>query len=164
MGQPLNKWPIPNSVPGRAFNTSTVVNRWDGRVPHLQQSNLEPQDLKLLGSVKMDYCFYFNYSGKNQLLVQCVNSSSAAYRNHSAWCNYTFASISRSSNCPLILPAGVFLICRDRAWPAIPSHIKGGLCSLGRLILLTPYISMIIHHRKRFKQTTPEENEAAATI
>ena len=33
----------------------------------------------------MDYCLCFNYRGKNQLLVQCVNSSLAAYRNHSAY-------------------------------------------------------------------------------
>jgi len=39
--------------------------------------------VELLGLVKMDYCSYFNYSGKNQSLVQFVNSSLAAYRNHS---------------------------------------------------------------------------------
>ncbi|XP_048786975.1 uncharacterized protein LOC125686699 [Lagopus muta] len=152
VGQPLDKWPIPNSIAEIAFNTSAVVDKWDGWVLRLQQSNLEPQELELLGSVKMDYCLYFNYSGKNQSLVQCVNSSLAAYRNHSAWCNYTSPNFSRSSSHPLSLPAGVFLICGDRAWSAIPSHIKGGPCSLGRLTLLTPNISMITHHQKRFKQ------------
>ena len=101
----------------------------------------------------MDYCLHFNYSGKNQSLAQCVNSSLAAYRNHSAWCNYTSPNFSRSSNYPPILPAGVFLIWGDRAWPAIPSHIKGWPCSLGRLTLLTPNISIITHHWKPFKQT-----------
>ena len=101
----------------------------------------------------MDYCLYFNYSGKNQSLAQCVNSSLAAYRNHSAWCNYTSPNFSRSSSHLLSLPAGVFLICGDRAWPSIPSDIKGDPYSLGRLTILTPNISMITHHQKHFRTT-----------
>jgi len=68
------------------------------------------------------------------------------YRNASAWCNYTTRNISKSTNQPLALPHGVFLICGDHAWPAIPPHIKGGPCSVGRLTLLTPNQIMIIGH------------------
>jgi len=75
VGLSLDKWPNPNSDPEIAFNTSVVADRWDAWILHLQQSNLEPQDPELLGSVKIDYCLYFNDSGKNQSLVQCVNSS-----------------------------------------------------------------------------------------
>ncbi|XP_031464539.1 uncharacterized protein LOC116238794 [Phasianus colchicus] len=148
MGQPLKKWPAPRYAPNR----KAAVDKWDGWVKHLQQRNLEPQQLELLGSVKMDYCLYFNYSGENQPLVQSVNARLAAYRNHSAWCNYTSPNFSRSSSHPLSLPAGVFLICGDRAWPAIPSRIRGGPCSLGRLTLLKPNISMITPPQKRYKQ------------
>lgn len=76
-----------------------------------------------------------------------------ACRNHSAWCNYTSPNFSRSSSHLLSLPAGVFLICGDRAWPSIPSDIKGDPYSLGRLTILTPNISMITHHQKHFERT-----------
>jgi len=65
VGLSLDKWPNPNSDPEIAFNTSVVADRWDAWILHLQQSNLEPQDPELLGSVKIDYCLYFNDSGKN---------------------------------------------------------------------------------------------------
>lgn len=132
----MDSWPVPADQQWVA-NGSGVVDNWDGWVPYLSQGDLKPQELELLGSVKMDYCVYFNYSGKNQTMRQCVNSSLIAYRNDSFWCNYTSKNASRSSNRPLSLPPGVFLICRDRVWPGIPSHLKGGPCSLGRLTLLT---------------------------
>lgn len=121
----------------------------DGMSGHLTCSRvISNHKLELLGSVKMDYCLYFNYSGKNQSLTQCVNSSLTAYRDASAWCNYTSPNILRSTNRLLSIPAGVFLIFEDKAWPGIPSHTRGGPCSLGRLTLLAPNLTMIYEHRK----------------
>ena len=71
--------------------------------------------------------------------------------NATAWCNYTSVNISRSNNMPIALPAGLFLICGDRAWPGIPSHIKGGPCSIGRLTFLTPNTSMIYQHYRKMR-------------
>lgn len=73
-----------------------------------------------------------------------VSPSSSSYLQK--WkhrCNYTSPILSWSSDSPLQFPSGTFLICRDRAWPALPSHIKGRPCSLGRFTLLT-----MIHNRK----------------
>jgi len=95
----------------------------------------------------MDFCLFFNYTGRNQTHAWSVNTLNILYHNASAWCNYTTSNISKSTNQPLALPHGVFIICGDGAWPAIPSHIKGGPCNLGRLMILTPNQIMIICHR-----------------
>ncbi|XP_021252233.1 uncharacterized protein LOC110398677 [Numida meleagris] len=132
----------------KVWGGNWTVDMWDQWVPHLPPMPLPPQELELLGSVKMDWCVFFNYSGNDQFLSWSVNATMLAYRNASAWCNYTSLNISKSSNLPLQLPRGVFLICGDRAWPAIPPYIKGGPCSLGRLTLLMPNLTMIVakHH------------------
>ncbi|XP_050769823.1 uncharacterized protein LOC127028044 [Gymnogyps californianus] len=101
----------------------------------------------------MDSCLYFNYSGRNRTTAQNINSSLSIYRNNTAWCNYTSPNISKSSNAPLALPSGIFFICGDRAWGGIPSHIKGGPCSLGRLTLLTPNTSILFNHRRSKRST-----------
>lgn len=126
---------------------------------HRLTTFLEPQEVDLLGSVKVDMCLFFNYAGQNQSLVQNVNSSLSVYWNESVWCSYTSTNISKSSNTPVSLPQGIFLIWGDRAWPGIPSHIRGGPCSLGRLAILSPNISVILnhtraHHLHRLKRTT----------
>lgn len=41
----------------------------------------------------------------------------------------------------------MFFICGDRVWPAIPTHIIGGPCSIGKLILPTPSAKMSMKHR-----------------
>lgn len=92
----------------------------------------------------MDCCVVFNYSGNDQSLLWSVSATMLAYRNASAWCSYTSLNVSKSSNLPLQLPRGVFLICGDRAWPTIPPYIKGGPCSLGRLTLLMPNLTTIL--------------------
>ena len=136
----------PNTIQSQHLCSSfnACVDNWDGWSAHLPQLPQEPQELGLLGSVKMDSCLYFNYSGRNQMTAQNINSSLSIYRNNTAWCNYTSPNISKSSNAPLALPSGIFFICGDRAWGGIPSHIKGGPCSLGRLTLLTPNTSIML--------------------
>jgi len=120
---------------------------WDLWTVQLPLEQLEPQEIELLGSIRMDFCLFFNYTGRNHTHAWSVNTLNIIYHNASVWCNYTTSNISKSTNQPLALPHGVFLICGDCAWPAIPSHIKGGPCSLGSLTLLTPNQIMIIGHQ-----------------
>uniref|UniRef100_A0A6G1RXE9 Uncharacterized LOC107050476 n=1 Tax=Hypotaenidia okinawae TaxID=2861861 RepID=A0A6G1RXE9_9GRUI len=150
VGLPLDKWPIPTELqpffPSRNVSQN-VTDGWDMWTPHLPFATLEPQEIELLGSVKMGFCVKFNYSGKNQSRAWDVSPAHPVFKNASAWCNYTATNLSRSSNTPLLLPSGIFFICGDRAWPVIPSHRKGGPCSLGCLSVLTPNTSMILQHR-----------------
>lgn len=95
----------------------------------------------------MDFSVTFNYSRANRSKAWDVSSSQALFWNETDWCNYTSTNISHSTNAPLSLPAAVVFTCRDRAWAAIPSHIKGGPCSLGWLSPLVPNTSMISQHR-----------------
>ena len=136
----------PNTIQSQHLCSSfnACVDNWDGWSAHLPQLPQEPQELGLLDSVKMDSCLYFNYSGRNRMTAQNINLSLSIYRNNTAWCNYTSPNISKSSNAPLALPSGIFFICGDRAWGGIPSHIKGGPCSLGRFTLLTPNTSIML--------------------
>jgi len=126
-------------------NNGTVTDMWDLWTVQLPLAQLEPQETELLGSIRMDFCLFFNSTGRNQTHAGSINTSNILYCNASAWCNYTTSNISKSINQPLALPHGVFIICRDHAWLAIPSHVKGGPCSLGRLTLLTPNQIIIGH-------------------
>ena len=124
-----------------------AMNNWDGWAANLPIAPLEPQELDILGRVNALACLKFNYTGKNITAVN-ITANLSVYQNESEWCNYTTPNISRSSNAPLALPTGVCLICGDRAWQGIPSHIVGGPCTLGRLTLLTPNTSMILNITK----------------
>ncbi|KAM9585635.1 syncytin-2-like [Morphnus guianensis] len=99
----------------------------------------------------MDFCVKFNYTGKNQSKAWDVSPIHPIFRNASAWCNHTASNLSKSVNTPLLLPLGIFFICGDRAWPVIPSHIRGGPCSLGRLSVLTPNTASILQHRLSYR-------------
>jgi len=150
VGLPLNDWPIPRAFqsifPSKSVSRN-VTDCWDIWTPGLPLATLEPQEIELLGSVKMDFCVKFNYTGKNQSKAWDVSPAHPIFKNDTVWCNYTATNLSKSTNAPLLLPPGIFFICGDRAWPGIPSHIKGGPCSLGRLSVLTPNTSMILQHR-----------------
>lgn len=128
----------------KVWGGNWMVDMWDQWAPHLPPESLPLQELELLRSVKIDWCVFFNYSGNSQSLLWSVNATMLVYRNTSAWCNYTSSDISKSSNLPLQLPWGVFLICGDCTWPIIPPYIKGGLCSLGRLTLLMMNLTVIL--------------------
>lgn len=155
VGLPADPWPCPGAIPTCKTNDSKQsVDHWDQWASYFPIAPQEPQELELLGSVQADACLYFNHSSKTNTLnhTNIVNSSMTIYRNDSLWCNYTTSNLSVSSNYPLQLPQGYFLICGDRAWPGIPSKLKGGPCTLGRLSLLTPNTSMILnasrHHQR----------------
>lgn len=62
------------------------------------------------------------------------------------WCwsvvKVTMSSIGDESPSPLKLDKGVFLICGDQAWAGILSHLVGGPCTLGRLSLALPNMTL----------------------
>lgn len=60
------------------------VDMSDKWIHHLPPMSLPPQYLELLGSVKMDWCVFFNYSGNYQSLSWSVNATMLVYRNASA--------------------------------------------------------------------------------
>lgn len=105
----------------------------------------------------MDLCVHFNYSGSNQSKAFLRPSLYLEMQAFAviALILITTNIISHSTNAPLSLPAEVLFIfiCGDRAWAAIPSHIKGSPCRLGQLSLLTPNTSMILQHRFPQKET-----------
>ncbi|KAK4822299.1 hypothetical protein QYF61_012998 [Mycteria americana] len=133
-----------NRIAPSVKNGTGAMDQWDGWMWHVLQTDLEPQELNILGCVTATACLQFNYTGMSKTLKRDITASLAVYQNGSMWCNYTSPNISKSTNAPLLLPAGIFLICGDRAWQGIPSHVSGGP-TLGRLTLLTPNTSMIFN-------------------
>jgi len=148
VGVPLDAWPIPlalnHVIP---LNNGTVTHTWDLWTIQLPLAQIEPQEIESLDSIQKDFCLFFSYTGRKQTRAWSVNTLNIIYHSASTWCNYTTSSISKSTNQPLALLHGVFLICGDHAWPAIASHTKRGPCSLGRLTILTPNQIMIIDHQ-----------------
>lgn len=82
------------------------VDYWDQIMAWLPGAVVEPQELELLGSVKMDYCVMFNYSSNHTKKGQIVNATLPVYHNASDWCSYTSSKCLRSSNAPIQLPPG----------------------------------------------------------
>ncbi|XP_032926106.1 uncharacterized protein LOC117001738 [Catharus ustulatus] len=161
VGLPLDNLPCPTgTVPLCQANESrSYADQWDLVVPHFSRAAQEPEELEILGTVRADFCVRFNWTSVHrryrtgQSLSVNANPILKVYQNASMWCNYTSPNISKSSNMPIRLPQGIFLICGDRAWPGVPSKLEGGPCTLGRLTLLSPNTSMIIQQYKKHKRT-----------
>lgn len=165
VGLPMDEWPVTvdalhrrqGSSPNNTHKKPSPVDTWDTWTEGLEHAPEEPQELDLLGASKMNYCVKFYYKPrwgewdsrmvrpdeKGVVVWQNVTPHHSFYKREKNWCNYTFPITSRSSLHPKRLPKGVFLVCRDRAWPRIPSHLQGGPCSRGQLALLTPDIALI---------------------
>lgn len=141
------------SLPGLISKGNVQVDKLSGAIvlDQFAQAQLS-HDFYHQNAKALQHAFQLTMDQAWQIVQSCPDCQTVA-PTPSIGFNYTSPNISRSSNHLLSLPAGVFLICGDRAWPAISSHFKGGPCSLGRLTLLTPNISMITHHRKSLKRT-----------
>lgn len=73
-------WPTAD-IPSRLCDSSNdCVDNWDGWSAYLPCLPAEPQELELLGSLKMDSCLYFNYTGRNRSTAENVNSSLSVYK------------------------------------------------------------------------------------
>lgn len=156
VGVPLENWPCPSQAfHCKPMNPVHNVDFWDSIYAHLPQVAIEAQELELLGSLQMDAYVMFSYQRKDKTTggqSQNVNATLDVDRNASWWCNYTSRHVSHAFDVSLRLPKGVFLICGDCSWVAIPSRRTGTPCSLGRLTLLTPNITMT-HQNMRSKQS-----------
>lgn len=82
--------PLPDIKKLSAPNPFQIpVKMWDWWVPHLPKTTSEPQELDILGSVKMKFCAMFNHTARNWALVKNVSPHHATYKNHTFWCNNT---------------------------------------------------------------------------
>lgn len=99
VGLPLDAWPCPKQIPTcNSSNPNTTVDQWDAWIPYLPLALTEPQELELLGSVKMDACLIFNWSSqfeKTNGSAFNMNSSLLIYRNSRAWCLYLSKNVSK---------------------------------------------------------------------
>lgn len=97
---PMDVWPIPvdtiRTLKTQGHRTKVVkpnpVDDWDHWIKRLPYTPNEPQELELLGSIKMDYCI--------KLWVMSnwrdVSSNNKLYRNETLWCNYTAYAWSKT--------------------------------------------------------------------
>nr|XP_025964554.1 uncharacterized protein LOC112988330 [Dromaius novaehollandiae]XP_025964555.1 uncharacterized protein LOC112988330 [Dromaius novaehollandiae] len=127
-----------------------------------------PQELQLLGSLGAHRCVNFNYTGRgrsNDTVWEVTGNG--ILKNASKWCK-RIDNVTQSFSSHMTLPPGLFLICGDRAWPAVPARIIGGPCTVGKLTLLTPNTTMIEakrHHKaRRHVRTFTEECDDKVTI
>ncbi|RMC19997.1 hypothetical protein DUI87_00843 [Hirundo rustica rustica] len=154
VGLPVSEWPIPENIPP-AISKSIVnpVDRWDVWMKFLPVAPFEPQELEILGSVRIQFCVKFGLSGVAQNKTIDVTPNPNFYRNSSSWCNYTKMLDKPSNHVPAQLPRGIFFICGDRIWPAISTNVKGGPCSIGMLSLLTPNMTLLREQKYRGKRS-----------
>ncbi|XP_053832825.1 uncharacterized protein LOC128806950 [Vidua macroura] len=144
VGVPLSENDFPFTV--MKPNPADSLGSW---IRTLLQAPQEPQELDLLGSTRAHLCIRFYTKapqGKIEYNIKEVTPTDKKYINE--WCNYTSPILIKSYPYPKELPRGVFLICGDRVWAGIPSKIKGGPCSLGRLTTLTPNKTQIIDWKR----------------
>ncbi|XP_053787455.1 uncharacterized protein LOC128781684 [Vidua chalybeata] len=144
VGVPLSE----NDFPLTAMKPNSA-DSWGSWIRTLPQAPQEPQELDLLGSTRAHFCIRFYTKapqGKIEHNIKEVTPTDKKYINE--WCNYTSPVLSKSYPYPKELPRGVFLICGDRVWAGIPSKIKGGPCSLGRLTTLTPNKTQILDWKR----------------
>ncbi|KAM4903260.1 uncharacterized protein FYW23_001115 [Sylvia borin] len=113
---------------------------------NLKTAGPEPQELDLLGSVPSKYCLFFGYPietyPKNS--SSWVSPKSSLYYNYPEYCSNWTQSINPITRVPKQLPPGIFLICGDRAWSALPRRAAGGPCYFGKLTLFAPSIHQVL--------------------
>lgn len=158
VGIPLSAQEYPFT--GKTPNPVDIWDEWTQILPAMKD---EPQELDLLGSSPATYCVTFFYRrGKKDIKIGLVQKSPYRFDispknkiyKRQKWCNYTADFLSASTRQPRILPKGIFLLCGDRGWAGIPSHLQGGPCTLGKLTSLAPNISLLHDWQNR------KENQA----
>lgn len=126
---PLNKDAIPVLHPHKEW-IHNPVDKWDYWALKLPHAPIEPQELEIMGSVKIDFFIRFHYIKKTLELLPTIIDAQAirkqlntrrdvsphhpVYKNEITWCNYTSPIFSWSSDSPLQLPSETFLICEKR--------------------------------------------------
>ncbi|XP_066427522.1 uncharacterized protein [Molothrus aeneus] len=147
---PLFEFPYPFNVTLGSLlhrNPPLMVdaqNAWRDGLRSLTPLQSDPPELHLVGSAKSSVCLWFQYAPFMSSSYSDIRPSSPEYR-AARWCNFTirlpFASTLGVK--PLALPRGTFFICGDRAWAGIPPRLTGGVCTFGKLTLLSPNVTQI---------------------
>ncbi|KAJ7428169.1 hypothetical protein WISP_01625 [Willisornis vidua] len=122
-----------------ALPDSFKTNKFYNDPSFLLPANLEPQEIKILGSLKAGLCI--SYQKTSDIINNVLTPDAAFYHNASSWCiDPTSKPPMRShrAKSPQSLPQGWFLVCGDRAWAGVPSLPVGGPCTIARLLLLDP--------------------------
>ncbi|XP_023787304.1 uncharacterized protein LOC111932445 [Cyanistes caeruleus] len=126
----------------------------------LNVTGSEPQELRLLGSTLSNYCLNFVNRARNNHVKKShgpngtnVSPQNLLYlQNNDTYCGNWSRKVN-SSNTPLQLPPGVFLICGDRAWQGLPANTYGGPCYFGKLTLFAPTIQQLLRaNRTRLRK------------
>lgn len=148
---PLFEFPYPFNVTLGSLlrqNPPLMVhaqNAWRDGLRKLTPLQTDPPELHLVGSAKASACIWFQYIPIQGSSRYADTKPSGPEYQASQWCNFTirlpFASTLGTK--PLALPRGTFFICGDRAWAGIPPRLAGGVCTFGRLTLLTPNATQI---------------------
>ncbi|XP_017585504.1 PREDICTED: uncharacterized protein LOC108445601 [Corvus brachyrhynchos] len=171
VGVPVKNWPIPiyhdpltkkqlNSKPEVASGRNPVKDwdLWTIKLPKATaETQEEPQELEILGSLTMDFCLTFSNSNqqKKDSPRYNVTPNHPFYKSASFWCNCSGSWGGRSGvdQYPRQLPKGYWFICGDRAWQGIPSRLEGGPCSIGQLTVLAPNAKTVIRKKHRGKRS-----------
>ncbi|XP_064356210.1 uncharacterized protein LOC135324258 [Dromaius novaehollandiae] len=140
-------------------NISNCLNTLNASLPW------DPQELDLLGSVApINYtgaaCVHFGNNQQGINVYRNLNwtgwtnvSSSTPGFDYTAksYCNGSLGAETKGrgpthwvNETARALPDGMFLICRDRAWPGIPRRAVGGPCYLGSLTIFAPNLTAVI--------------------
>lgn len=112
---PVENWPIPERIDrairgtfagSQVWEYYTPVNTREWRTPYLPKASDEPQELDLLGSVKVKFCVEFHSKENNQSVMRDVSPHPPVYKNHTFWCNSTFIVPPASRSIPSQLSKG----------------------------------------------------------
>lgn len=146
------------------------VDVWDEWTKILPRMQSEPQELDLLGSSPAKFCINFFYRTRNKYIQESIVQKSThrldispnnkIYKRKN-WCNYTADTVSMSTREPRTLPKGVFLLCGDRAWAGIPSHLQGGPCTLGKLTILAPNMTLLQNWQNQSENLARKKRQLA---
>lgn len=136
VGLPVDTWPIPKTIPPHLW--WFVVNPsdgWEVWTKFLAEASFEPQELEILGSVKMDFCTKFGIFGIEQNKDQTLDVTPyhSVYKDVDSRCNYTSVLFSAPSCTPLQLPWGCFSpVETELGQPFHPTpkvvHVESLLC------------------------------------
>ncbi|XP_074391480.1 uncharacterized protein LOC141728562 [Zonotrichia albicollis] len=152
---PNEMWSALNEVnllapsPGRypADNPLLFWQEWARKLP---VSKREPQEFHLLGSMNATFCIHFKFNSRlpyHEAKPNTYPNPSNPLYTDKNWCENSVLVMHSSGGDykPRELPKGVFLICGDRAWAGLPPRLLGGPCTFGKLSLLTPNRTNLIH-------------------
>lgn len=126
--------------PGEVANGRNPVSNWDIWTKELPKTVSKPQEPEILGSLTVDFCtFSAGNWPKSDPPKYSVSPFYLAYRNSLGfWRNYQRVGMDFPGLSSIQLPKGCWLICGDRVWHSIPSHLEGGPCRIGRHTVAAP--------------------------